>query len=411
MKKKLFVLLVWLTVIPMFAGGYRVALQGARMLGMAHAGTAVFSNAEVLFFNPSGAAYLNGDVNVSFGLNLVWTKVKYQNKTYLWTAETQNPIGTPFYVYVSLKQTDNIYYGFALYTPFGSGLKWEEGWPGAHLVNEISLKAIYFQPTITYKVNDYLALSAGFIAAWGSVYYNKDINRFMVDEEGNKTDITLDASGVTGAGYVLSGTLRPADWVSLGINYRSKVLFNARYGKATVNDAPAYFPTTDAFSATLPMPAELSVGLSVRPVEKLTFAFDINRTYWSVYESLDIDFKTVFPDNKMPKNWQNTFTYRAGAEYAFTDQLKLRAGMYYDESPIPPTYFSPETPTSNAHGYTFGFSYSFNKYHFDFAFLYVNGAERLDSYDYYKEGLSAPRFDGAYVSNAVIPSFGFSIQL
>ena len=412
MKKKLLLLLIVLMSIPVFAGGYRVALQGARMLGMAHTGTAMFSNAEVLFFNPSASAYLDGEFQASFGMSLVMSKVKYQNPEYLWTAETNNPLGTPFYVYASFKQNENLYLGFALYTPFGSSLKWEDGWAGAHLVNSISLKAIYFQPSLTWKINEYFSVSAGFIAAWGSVIYNKDINRFLQDEKGNKTDITLDASGITGNGYVISATIRPANWISFGVNYRSKVLFNARYGKAEINDAPAYFPATkDAFAATLPMPAELSVGMAVKPLQKLSLALDVNYTYWSIYKSLDIDFKTQLPDNSMPKNWKNTFTARVGMEYEISEKLLIRAGYFKDQSPIPATYFSPETPSTDSDNFTFGFTYNYKKYAFDFAFLYVKGHERTDSYDYYKEGISAPRFDGQYIYNALVPSFGFNIKL
>ncbi|NPA42704.1 MAG: transporter [Chlorobi bacterium] len=412
MKKKLLLFVLSLSMLPAFAGGYRVALQGARMLGMAHAGTAMFTGAEALFFNPAGSAFLQGNVNAAFGLSVVKSTVKYQNAEYLWTAKTQNPLGTPFYAYLTWKHNDRLSFGFALYTPFGSSLKWEEGWAGAHLVNSIKLTAVYFQPTLTWKMNDYVALSAGFIAAWGSVVYNKDLNRFMRNEEGEKTDITLTAKNISSSGYVLSAAFKPADWVSMGVTYRSKVVFRARKGKAEINDAPAFFThTADAFRASLPMPAELSTGVAVKPFKQLTLAFDYNYTWWSIYESLDIDFANHFPDNRMPKKWQNTSTYRIGAEYAFSENLDLRVGYYSDQSPIPPTYFSPETPTADSDGYTFGFTYRHGRYAFDFAFLYVKGHERTDSYDYYVEGLSAPRFDGTYVSNALVPSFGLQIQL
>jgi long-chain fatty acid transport protein len=411
MKKLILSVVFMLFSISLFAGGYRVALQGARMLGMAHAGTAMTGNAEVMFFNPSASAFLEGDLHFSFGLSLVMSKVKYQNETYLWTAQTENPIGTPFYAYLSYKQNEKFYFGLAVYTPFGNSLKWQDGWAGAHLVNRIALKAIYFQPTMTYKFNDYFSASVSFISATGSVVYNKDVNRFLTGENGEKTDITLEAKGITAAGYAFGFTIRPDERVSLGLNYRSKILFKARNGKAVINDRPAYFPENDAFSAVLPMPAELSVGLAVSPLENLTLAFDLNRTYWSVYESLDIDFKTKLPDNSMKKNWDDTFTYRFGMQYQFGEKLTLRGGYYYDQSPIPATYFSPETPSLNSDNYTFGFTYKYKKYEFDFALLYVNGKERTDSYLYYKEGMGSPVFEGTYVSNAIVPSFGFNIKL
>ena len=403
--KKLLIFLLLLSSIPASAGGYRVALQGARMLGMAHAGVSVFNSAESAFFNPSGVAFLEGENQFSLGVNLVISHVKYQNAERLWTAKTHNPIGTPFYAYFTHKIDDQFYLSMAIYTPYGSTVKWDEDWVGSHLVNKIALKAIYFQPSLAIKVNDYMSVAASFIAATGSVYYNKNVNRFMQDADGNRTDITLDAQGVSGAGYALSLSIKPNERFSLGVNYRSKIMFNARYGKAEINDNPGYLPEKDNFKASLPMPAELSAGISAKITDKWLVAFDINETYWSAYESLDVDFNHL-PDSRMPKNWKNTFTYRLGTSYTLNDQLTLRAGYYYDQSPIQKGYFSPDTPSLDSQNFTFGFSYKFNKWTLDAAFLYVNGIERTDSYDYYKEGLGAPRFAGSYVSNAFVPSFG-----
>ncbi len=83
--------------------------------------------------------------------------------------------------------------------------------------------------------------------------YNKDINRFLTDENGNKTDITLEANGITAMGYGFSMMIKPHEKLILGMNYRSKVLFEAKDGKATVNDRPAYFPEEDDSDAILPM--------------------------------------------------------------------------------------------------------------------------------------------------------------
>ncbi len=408
--KKLILVLLIATGLQAYAGGYRVALQGARLLGMGHAGTGLFSNAETLFFNPSGIAYLQGKYQFSAGLNFVLSNVRYQNAQTYATAETHNPVGTPFYLYATMKATDNLYFGLGIYTPFGSTIKWDKDWAGSHLVNTISLTAIYTQLSMTYRFNPYFSVSASFISATGSIDLDKNINRFQTDENGNRTGIELQAKGITGSGYVLSASIRPSDKFSLGLTYRSKIIFRARYGEAVFRDQPAYFPDRDAFTAELPMPAEFDLGMAWKPLDKLTLAADMNYTYWSVYKKLDIKFNRL-GETVLPKHWQNTYTWRFGAEYALSDALQIRAGYYTDQSPIPATYFSPETPSLDTRNFTFGFSYTLHKITLDAAFLYVNGKERTDSYDYYKEGLSTPRFSGTYVENAFVPSFGISYKL
>ncbi len=409
--KKLIMLLTLSVLLPVsaFAGGYRVALQGARMLGMAHAGVAVFGGAETVFFNPAGIGFTGSDNSFAIGVSPVISKVKYQNVQHLWTAQTHNPVVTPLYAYYSHKISDLFYLGLALYTPYGSTVKWDRDWAGSHLVNEISLRAFFFQPSFVIKPSDYFSVAVSFIVASGSIHYNKNVNRFLTDGNGNRTDITLDAEDASGAGFGISVAIRPSDKVSLGFNYRSTVWLRSRYGVATINDNPGFLPAHDHFSAALPMPAETSFGLTYRPVDKLMFTAELDETFWSVYKSLDIDFGKL-PDTRMAKNWNDSFTYRLGAQYSVSTHLDVRAGYYFDQSPIPATYFAPETPSMDSHNWTLGFTYKMGKLSVDAALLYKTEKERNDSYDYYIEGMSAPRFSGSYVANAIIPSFGIQYQ-
>ncbi len=408
--KKILIVLILLSFGSIYAGGYRVALQGQRMLGMAHAGLSVFNNTETAYFNPAGIAFLDKKFSVSLGVSGILSHVKFQNEMYNLTAETDNPPGTPFYLYMTYQSTDNISLGLAIYTPFGSSSVWND-WAGSDIVNDISMKVFYIQPSLTYKFSDIISASASLIMAYGSVSYNKNINRYLTDEQGNKTNVQLE-SGMTGSvGYALSFALKPSDKIAFGVNYRSKVIIDAKYGKAEFNNVPAFLqnrlkPT--GFSAQLPMPAELGVGFSFKPTNKLLVAVDYNYTYWNIYKELRIEFKNDLPANVANKSYHNTSTFRIGAEYQLNDNMFVRAGYYFDESPLSEGHFSPETPSLDSNNYTFGFGYQMKKFTFDFALLYVNGKERTD-YTYVKgEGPGAHRFGGTYVSNAIIPGFGIT---
>jgi len=411
--KKILIVLVFLSFGSMYAGGYRVALQGQRMLGMAHTGLSVFKNAETAFFNPAGIAFLDKKLSISFGVSGIMSHVKFQNERYNWAYETDNPLGTPAYLYVTYQSTDNISLGLAIYTPFGSSTVWND-WAGSEIVNDISMKVFYIQPSLTYKLSDMLSVSASLIMAYGGVTYNKNINRYLTDEEGNKTNAQLDSGITGGAGYDVSLAFRPSDKVSFGINYRSKVMINAKYGKAEFNNVPVFLQNklkTTAFSADLPMPAELGVGMSFKPFDKLLLAMDYNYTYWSVYEELRINFKNGLPPSVADKSYQNTSTFRVGAEYQLNDKIFVRAGYYYDQSPLQEGHFSPETPSLDSNNYTFGFGYQMKKWAIDLSLLYVDGQERTDYTMVRGEGPSAHRFGGTYVSNAIIPGIGFTYSI
>jgi long-chain fatty acid transport protein len=412
--KKILIVLVFLSFGSMYAGGYRVALQGQRMLGMAHAGISVFNSTESAFFNPAGLSFLDSKFSVTFGVSGITSTVKFQNSLYNQTAQTDNKLGTPFYLYMAYKVDDKVTLGLAVYTPFGSSLKWEDGWAGSHIVNDIAMKVFYIQPSLAYKFSETFSVSGSLIMAYGNVSYNKDINRYLTDENGNKTNAQID-SGTTGAaGYAFSAAFKPSKDVAMGISYRSSIILDAKYGTGTFNNVPVFLQNklkTTGLSAQLPMPAELGVGVSFKPFKKMLVAVDYNYTYWDIYQELVIDFKNDLPSSVSDKSYKNTNTYRFGAEYTVNDKIKVRAGYYYDQSPLTSEHFSPETPSLDSNNYTFGIGYEMKKMTIDFSFLYVDGIERTD-YTYVKgEGPSAHRFGGTYISNAIIPGLGITYSI
>ena len=76
------------------------------------------------------------------------------------------------------------------------------------------------------------------------------------------------------------------------------------------------------------------------------------------------------------------FIYRLGAEYAVSDKFQVRAGGYYDQSPVENGYLTPETPDANAIGLSAGLSYQLTeKLGIDASFLYLNRKKRTDTAD------------------------------
>src|SRR5690606_39780932 len=109
---------------------------------------------------------------------------------------------------------DRLSFGLAVYTPYGSKVDWDQDWAGSHLVNNIDLKAFFIQPTASFKLTDNISVGAGLIYVNGGVTFNRNISRSMVDEQGNRSDVTIDASGVSAWGYNLGVTAKLDDYVT-----------------------------------------------------------------------------------------------------------------------------------------------------------------------------------------------------
>ena len=184
MKKLLLLTVFTLATAVMYAGGYRVALQGQKSLAMGHAGVAVVNSSELVFFNPAGLVYLENKLSITAGVSGVFANVSYQDQATGATATTDNPTSTPLYFYASYKATDWLALGVGVYTPYGSAVEYEDDWAGSHLVNNIELAAIYIQPTVSIKVNDVLSFGGGPIFVIGSVNFNRNLSRTLSNLEG-----------------------------------------------------------------------------------------------------------------------------------------------------------------------------------------------------------------------------------
>lgn len=416
MKKILFLSAFVLIAAVTYAGGYRVSLQGNKALAMGHTGVAVINSSELVFFNPSGLVYLEDKFNVSVGMHGVFSNIAYQDAETGANARTDSPMGTPLYLYASYKATDWLAFGLGVYTPYGSEVKYDDDWAGSHLVNNIDLKAIFIQATASVKVNDKLSFGGGPIYVTGSVNFNRNLNRTLTDLDGNRANVTIDASGVTNWGWVASAMFNPTENLHIGATYRSEIILEAEDGDATFENIPQSpltpFKNT-SIDASLPMPAEMTVGMSYDFYDKWTFAFDFNRTYWSVYESLDIDFADPdIPDSKNARNYKNSSIYRFGLQYDATKMFTLRAGYYFDESPVREGYFAPETPRNDSNNFTAGLTVNIGEHlQIDASFLYSHFKEVDASYDYYFENGIAVPFKGTYKTNAFVPGLGLTYKL
>lgn len=415
MKKVLFLAVFALAGAVMYAGGYRVSLQGQKALAMGHTGVAVVSS-ESAFFNPAGLVYLESKLTVSAGVSGVFSNVSYQNEQTGAFAETDSPVGTPFYAYVSYQATDWLSVGLAAYSPYGSTVEYEDDWAGSHLVNNIDLQAIFIQPTVAFEISDKFSVGGGPIYVTGSVNFNRNLNRTLTDIDGNRSEVTIDASGVNNWGWTVGAMFSPTEDFRIGANYRSEIILEAEEGEADFKNIPntplAPFEDT-TFDASLPLPAELSVGLSYTFCEKWMFAFDYNRAFWDVYNSLDIDFANPnIPDSQNPRNYKNASTYRFGLQYEATEMFTLRAGYYFDETPLQDGFYAPETPRNDSNGYTAGLSVNVSDhFQIDASFLYLHFKEVDASYNGYFENGQVVPFEGKYKSNAFVPGLGITYKM
>jgi long-chain fatty acid transport protein len=375
--KKLVVSAALLAGVVMHAGGFRVSLQGVKQLAMAHT-SAHAEDASVAFFNPAGMSFIPNKLSVAAGGFGISTEITYQNPENMQSFNTDNPLGTPLYAAVAYKVVDNVSVGFSFSTPYGSTIVWPDDWAGREIVQKIELKALYFQPMVSFKLAPWMSVGGSFIYAKGTVDWTKSLTQF---------DGTLNIKDdeASGTGFGLGFYFRPSDKLDVSIAYRSPVDMNADAGVATFDVSPSLFPLIgidgngqDNFTAMLPLVDEYTIGATYKITPKWQVSGDFNYSGWAQYNSLTLDFENAPIGNQAsdptklvtPKNWKSTQTWRVGTQYMVTDSFAARLGYYHDESPYGDEGFSAESPSFEANVITGGIGYKWNGLGIDLAAAY-----------------------------------------
>ncbi len=393
--------------ISAFAGGSQVSLQSIKLQAMGHAGTAISLDGSAMFFNPGAFVFGPNRYEITLGANGIFAQTHYRAVNSNYTSQTQNDMSTPFNFYAGASLNDYVKVGLGVYNPFGSAVKWEDNWKGRYLIQEVSLRSFYIQPTISFKVNDWMGIGFGYVHALGDVYLEKDIPVNTSDGKRYYASLTGDAQS---QGFNAGIYLKPFKHISIGATYRSGVNFELENGEALFV-RPEFLedeiPKENSFDGFLPLPSTYAFSVAYEK-DRWLLALEYDLTQWEVYDTLRIDFEKntdLVEDIADPKLYENAFQIRVGLQYLLSSKFTLRAGYVYDRTPIQENYYSPETPDMNRSALTCGGSIHLTpSIDVDLSYSYVRGQEYTTSY-------RPENFSGTYQTVANVFSFGFSFGI
>jgi long-chain fatty acid transport protein len=396
-----------------WASGYQVLLQSNRSTAMGNIGVGLRPDPSSINFNPGALAMMRQN-GIQVGANLIYSKIAYSpadNPSEIYY--TDNPVGTPFHLFAAFGPEDsNLKFGLGVYTPYGSTVNWGSEWIGRTSLTELSLRAIFVQPTVSYRVSDKISLGGGIIYSFGGVNLKRDSEPISFEPR-EYVHAELDGTA-SGWGYNLGVFFTPNDQLSIGINYRSRIDMTVENGTATFDRpdlvvASGQVPASTSFTSALPLPSYFTIGAAYQFTENFMLGLDVSHAGWSAYQSLRFDYADPVGGEmytEAPRNYENTWTIKLGGEYRLVENFKLRAGGYYDQAPVQDGYLTAETPDANTVGLTGGFGLSLGeRINLDGSFLYINKQQRSNIE---LDGLNNPI--GTYKSKAFIPGISLTVN-
>jgi long-chain fatty acid transport protein len=403
--RKLLLVVLALTPVFAFAQGFQVNLEGEKQIGMGHTGTGILQDGASVFFNPGAVAMLPQNY-VQAGISPLLFKSDFNPSGTSVQNQTASKVATPFTFYAAWGPKSSWWkLGMAVYTPFGGLTDWGNNWQGKYVLESLDLKAIYFQPTLSIKLADFISIGGGFVYNRGSVDLTQAIP--LANSSGQSGQAELKGTG-KGYGWNAGIYIKTESGITVGLTHRSQVTTNINGGNA-IFTVPASlqsnFPQPNQFSSSIPLPATNSIGIGFYPSSKWVVAFDANLVGWDVYKVLSFDYTKntpVLQDTHSPRNYHDAVSLRGGAQYLATDKLALRFGGGYASTAVQDGYVTPEAPDANRVYVTGGLGYKLaTRLDLDLSFEYEHLMQRTQTN-------IESQLSGTFETNVFIPGISLA---
>lgn len=372
------------------SGAFRLEVPHAGAFGKGSAFIGEADDPSAIYYNPAGLTQLKGQNSVSLGYSVIQPLTEYEDNSGNETQMRPQVFLIPHLYFVSDFGLDKLAFGFGGGSNWGLGTYWAEESFSKYVATKADLLNKDIMMTMAYKLNDGLSFGVG--VDYDNSYVNK--KKKLIQLGGADGDYQLKGRDA-GFGYRLSTHYQLNDRHQFGLQYKS--IIQEKYkGKlyfdnlnAAGSNYLAIFGDTNyetEITAESTLPQIVAAGYSYQPNDKWTLNLDVEWTDWSSTEQEKLNYESesnatrlavLNTGNPADRDWKSVFSYAVGVERKASDKLRLRAGYYYHQTPIPEANFETNLPDSNSHGLTTGFGYDVtDDFTFDFAYSALIYEER-----------------------------------
>ena len=394
-----------------YAAGFQLTEQSSLGLGRAYAGAGVVGDdLSAAHYNAAGMTLLPG-TQIQAGSVFIEVDAPFTGKDNVFGAGQTVKENSRFkgqaipHGYITHQVNDKTWLGLAMTVPFGMGTESAKDWAFAEAGNESMVMTIDINPSIAYKVNDFLSVAAGLSIQYAKAELGKRALHKAVAQQALGYPAELYGKVKADSwdwGYNLGIMVQPTETLRFGLSYRSAVEHNAEgdftfsgslvqgltaqklgvaLNSVTFGDASVYVKTPDTvyFTGTWEATQDLRLSGLVRWAK------------WSNFDRLDIysdgaaamasglGKKPGKPVSESVHNWDDTWLFSLGADYRLNNEWTIRGGIAYETGAIEPEYRTATIPDADRVWLTAGATYNYSKQmQFDFGFAYLRGVGNKD---------------------------------
>lgn len=355
---------VSLLVLLLVAGGSASAVAGGLYLnefatpsmGAAGAGAEAVANdasTNFAFHNPAGMTRLDGhQMQLGAGVLVGDTKFNTDSDTPFAGGNGGDQAGLAPLIgsHGVFSATDDLKFGMSVFSLSGASLDPNNGWSGRYELQEIDLLTVTANPSVAYRVNNWLSLGAGLTVMYADLTYQ------LAAPPGGPGQVKVDGNDWA-YGYNFGALLELSPQTRVGVTYVSKVEpdFSGDL-KIRLGGGPG-FSTNSNVEFTFPQ--LVRVGAYHELNDQWALLGTVGWEDWSNFD--DVAVSTQAGSASVRTKWRDTYHFSGGVHYRPTEDWLLQAGITYDTSPVSDGNRTADLPIDRQIRYAIGTQHQWNE--------------------------------------------------
>jgi long-chain fatty acid transport protein len=351
-----------------WAAGFALLEQNVSGLGNAYAGQAASAqDASTIFFNPAGMTLLPDrqvvlsaiGIKPSATFSNTGSSAPFPRPTLTGNGGDAGDWALVPGLYAAFAITPDLRVGIGVNSPFGLKTDYDTPWLGQYQAIHSKLETVNVNPSVAYRLNSVVSLGAG--ASWQRAKAELTQTVFF----GPAGDGVASVEGDHNAwGYNVGALFQLGDDMRIGVAYRSNIKqdLDGTVTFARPAGIPNAGPARDGpVTASVNLPDTASVSVFQRFGDKWDLMGDITWTHWKRFKDLTVvrtDAAGGVLESQV-ENWDDTWRFSLGLNYHASQQLTLRFGTSYDQSPVPDANRTARIPDNDRVWGAIGLQYAF----------------------------------------------------
>jgi len=326
------------------ASGFALIEQSASGMGNAFAGgAAIADDASTVFFNPAGMSRLSGK-QIAIAAHAITPSAKYTSAAGVPSGGDAGSTAVVPNGYFVMEMKPDLRFGLGLNAPFGLQTEYDSNWAGKQQAIKSRIDTVNVNPSLSYQVND--ALSIG-----GGLDY-QHISGELSQDQGGAIGTAVIKGTDNAWGYNFGALYNVDAATRIGAAYRSAISYTLS-GTVTTSLPFANGPV----SLDIKLPGSFSISGFHQYSDKWDVMADVSWTGWSTFKQVKIVDASGATISNTPENWKDTVRVSLGATYHYNRQWLARAGLAYDQAPVPDAFRTARIPDNNRTWLAFGGQY------------------------------------------------------